>query len=197
MMDFFTHLWKSLGLSAQSRLLITCLTFLFSSMVWAGDITIKEASLVPVADNYVLNIDFDANLGEEVEAAMHKGVALHFLIEFKLFKPRKYWFDDEITSSRQHVVLSYHALSRQFLLKREGIQQTFTSWQEAREAFTRLRDWNVFSKELVKKGGPFQAAVLIRLDPSRLPKPLQLEASSSGIWNLTSLPYQWQPGFPP
>jgi hypothetical protein len=191
--------WKNPLFNQQAlSLLCGCLALLMVVSVWAAEnFAIKEAALVPVGENYMLNIDFDAQLGDEIEAALHKGVALNFLIEFKLSLPRKYWFDDEVASGRQHVVLSYHALSRQYLVNREGRQQAFGTWQEAKEAFTHVREWSVFTKELVKKGGAYQAAILIRLDQSRLPKPLQIEASSSETWNLSSEPYLWQPSFAP
>lgn len=199
MMASFMRFWKNpLIKQVTLRLLGTALALLLAVPAWAaGNFTIKEAVFAPIAENYVLNIDLTAQLGDEIEAALHKGVALDFLIEYKLSKPRKYWFDDEIASGRQQVVLSYHALSRQYLVKRENRQKSFATWQEAKDEFTHVRDWNVFSKELVKKGDTYQAAVLIRLDPSRLPKPLQIEASSSEVWNLSSEPYLWQPGFTP
>ncbi|MEQ1600781.1 MAG: DUF4390 domain-containing protein [Methylophilaceae bacterium] len=195
----FMHFWKNPLFNQMAlKLLGGALALLLSASVWAaGNFSIKEAVLIPAAESYMLNIDFDAKLGEEVEAALHKGVALNFLIEFKLSKPRKYWFDDEIASARQQVVLSYHALSRQYLIHRENRQKAFVTWQEAKDEFTHVRDWNVFSKESVKKGELYQAAVLIRLDQSRLPKPLQIEASSSEVWDLSSEPYLWQPSFTP
>ncbi|WP_371440357.1 DUF4390 domain-containing protein [Methylovorus sp. MM2] len=161
----------------------------------ASSLHIKTAELVATNESYALHADFDLNLSAEVEDALSKGIPLTFLIEFQLLSPRKYWFDDEIISASSQVTLSYHALSRQYLVNRNNHQQTFVSLQEAKEELSHLRDWQVLDKTLLKKGEIYHAGLRIRLDQSKLPKPLQVEALGSANWDMISERYHWTPAF--
>lgn len=169
--------------------------FFVTTLAWADSsgLGIKTAELVATDDAYVLNADFELDLSDAVEEALNKGVPLNFLIEFQLTSPQKYWFDDEIVTESSQVTLSYHALSRQYLLNRGNHQQSFVSLQEAKDEFSRLRDWRVFEKSLLKKGEVYHAALRVRLDQSKLPKPLQVDAIGSEDWRLVSERHRWVP----
>lgn len=179
---------------------LLCLLFfvLFAvPLAWAdaSSLNIKTAELVAADEAYVLNADFDLNLSGVVEEAVNKGVPLNFLIEFQITSPRRYWFDDEIVTVTNIVIISYHALSRQYLINRDNHQQSFASLQEAKAEFSHLREWQVVEKDLLKKGENYQAALRVRLDQSKLPKPLQVDALGSEDWNIVSERYHWTPTF--
>jgi len=161
----------------------------------ASNIHIKNAELSQLEDAYVLNSEFDISLSPFIEDALNKGIPLTFLVEFQLSTPRKYWFDDEVVSQSHHVTLSYHALSRQYLVKRSGRQQSYSSLQKAKEDLSKIKDWSVFDKRALKKGEAYQAALRVRLDQSKLPKPLQVEAAGSEDWSILSERYRWIPSF--
>lgn len=172
------------------------LGLLFVSLLsWAAasSLQIKTAELIATDEAYLLNADFELNLSEEAEDALNKGVQLNFLVEFQLYRPRKYWFDDEVVTRTDHVAFSYHALSRQYLLNRNNHQQTFTSLQEAKEEFVSLRGWKVIDKSMLSKDETYGAKLRIRLDTSKLPKPIQVDALGSESWNLVSQRYHWKP----
>jgi uncharacterized protein DUF4390 len=191
MMDSFMRYYKKTKTLANWF----CFLFFITTMAWAdsGSLGIKTAELVAVDDAYLLNADFELNLSDAVEEALNKGVPLNFLIEFQLTSPREYWFDDEIVTVSTPVTFSYHALSRQYLINRGNHQQSFVSLQEAKDEFARLRDWRVFEKSLLKKGEAYHAALRVRLDQSKLPKPLQVDAIGSEEWHLVSERYRWVP----
>ncbi len=179
---------------------LLCLLFivLFSvPLVWAAtsNLSIKSAELVAADEAYLLNAEFELNLSGAAEDAVNKGVPLNFLIEFQLTSPRRYWFDDEIVTITSEVTVSYHALLRQYLINRDDHQQSFASLQEAKAEFVHLRDWQVFEKDLLQKGDTYQAALRIRLDQSKLPKPLQVDALGSEDWNMVSERHRWTPAF--
>jgi hypothetical protein len=193
MMAFFMHCYK------KTKVLVCLLFFaLFTvPLVWAAasSLSIKSAELVAVDEAYVLNADFDLNLSGAVEEAVNKGVPLNFLIEFQITSPQRYWFDDEIVTATSKVTVSYHALSRQYLINRDNHQQSFASLQEAKAEFSHLREWQVLEKNLLKKGENYRAALRVRLDHSKLPKPLQVDALGSEDWNMVSERYRWTPAF--
>jgi hypothetical protein len=161
----------------------------------SSNIHIKSAELTLVEDAYVLNSEFDISLSPFIEDALNKGIPLTFLVEFQLSTPRKYWFDDEVVSQSHHLTLSYHALSRQYLINRSGRQQSYSSLQKAKEDLSKIKDWAVLDKRVLKKGEAYQAALRVRLDQSKLPKPLQVEAAGSEDWSILSERYRWIPSF--
>lgn len=187
MTDFFTRCCKKLSL--------LLLLSLFTLTAVADGIQVKSAELVPLESAYALNADFDVDFSPEVESALSKGVQLAFLLEFQLVSPRRYWFDDEITTTSEHIQLSYHALSRQYLINIGQHQKSFATLQEAREELGRVRDWVVLEKADIAKDEPYQAVVRFRLDHSRLPKALQVEVLGSDKWALVSERYRWTPTF--
>ena len=166
---------------------------LSSSMVFAAtnSITIKQADLQLIDDFYLLNAEISIDFDAEIEEAINKGVPLHFLIEFQVVSPRKYWFDDEIITTTNRVVLSYHALTKQYLVNRETHQKSFETLDEAVDELLQLTDLKVFEKVLIEKDANYKAALLMRLDQTKLPKAIQVDAIASEKWNITSQKYEW------
>ena len=166
---------------------------LSSSIVFAAtnSILIKEADLQLVDDFYLLNAEISIDFDAEIEEAINKGVPLHFLIEFQVVSPRKYWFDDEIITTTNRVVLSYHALTKQYLVNRETHQKSFETLDEAVDELLQLTDLKVFEKVLIEKDANYKAALLMRLDQTKLPKAIQVDAIASEKWNITSQKYEW------
>ncbi len=189
MMAFFTRSFKKLShLFCIGLLLLGAAAFAFAA---SSSISIKSAELQPLDEYYSLNADVDINLDNEIEEAVNKGVPLNFLVEFQIVSPRKYWFDDEIVTASQNVILSYHALTRQYLVKRGSHQQSFETLSEATQELAELNEWKVVEKSLLEKGEVYNAALLIRLDQTKLPKAIQVDTIASEKWNLTSQKFEW------
>jgi hypothetical protein len=182
-MAFFMRYFKKL-----SVLLLLCAT----SLAYAGSsIQIKSAELQPQEEHYSLNAEVEINFDNEIEEAINKGVPLNFLVEFQIASPRKYWFDDEIVTISQNVTLSYHALAKQYLVNRGTHQKSFETLSEAKQALAELSDWKVVEKSLIEKNEVYNAALLIRLDQTKLPKAIQVDAIASEKWNLSSQKFEW------
>lgn len=156
-----------------------------------SSIRIKSAELQLLDDYYSLSADAEISFDKEIEDAVNKGVPLSFLIEFQIVRPRKYWFDDEIVTISQDVTLSYHALSRQYLVNRGAHQQSFESLAEAAQALGQIDEWKVVEKSALEKGETYRAAMLIRLDQTKLPKAIQVDTIGSEKWNLISQKFEW------
>ena len=56
-----------------------------------------------------------------------------------------------------------------------------------------IDDWKVLDKSQIEKGGVYKAALLMRLDQTKLPQALQVEAIGSESWNLSSQKLEWFP----
>ena len=187
-MAFFMRFCKKFSL-----LLLICVIILPFTLVFAGgsSINIKSAELELQDDYYGLNADVDMSLDKEIEDAINKGVPLNFLIEFQIVSPRKYWFDDEIVTITHSISLSYHALSRQYLVNRGAHQQSFASLSEAMQELVALDDWRVVDKSLLEKPELYKAALLIRLDQTKLPKAIQVDTIASEKWSISSQKFEW------
>jgi len=177
------------------QFLLICFLALFTTIALASgsSLNIKSAELVAVEDAFALNADVDIKFSSAIEEAISKGFELNFLIEFQLAKPRKYWFDDEIVTVTHEVSLSYHALSRQFLVIRGDQQKTFVRLDEALDDLSDISGLKVFKKSEIEKGEPYKAALLMRLDTKKLPQALQGDAIGSDEWKMSSQRFEWMP----
>jgi hypothetical protein len=162
------------------------------SAAFAGDIGMREIRLAPADDGgFALAADFDLEFSQRLEEAVGKGLALHFVVEFELTRPRWYWFDEKVAKASQTWRLTYHALTRQYRLSTGLLHQSFTSLAEALRVLSRLRHWQVVEPGLVQPGEAFIAGLRIYLDVSQLPKPFQVEALSNKDWVLAADWKRW------
>jgi hypothetical protein len=183
-MAFFMRYFKKISILL---LLVTASLALAA----ANSINIKSAELQPLEDYYSLSAEVEISFDAEIEEAINKGVPLNFLVEFQIVSPRQYWFDDEIVTTSQNVMLSFHALTKQYLVNRGAHQKSFETLSEAKLELAELSDWKVVEKSLIEKNEVYNAALLIRLDQTKLPKAIQVDAIASEKWNLTSQKFEW------
>ena len=156
-------------------------------------IIIKNADLKASGNHYLLNADLEIALGEEVEMAINKGVPVEFVYEFELLRPRVLWFDAVVASAKTRIKVSYHALSRQYLVTQDGRQTSHDILSEAMIELVQLYDWHVFDQSDTERGEKYVAELTVNLDKTKLPKAIQVDAIGSVNWNLVSEPYTWLP----
>ena len=154
--------------------------------VHADGIYVKHADLSANEEWYYLNADLIVGLTPALEDALNKGISLNFLVEFEMTRSRWYWLDESIASVRQNLRISYHALTRQYHFSGNSGNKAFNALAEAKDELTRIGDWKVLDRNLLKKGTPYNAAIRMKLDIKQLPKPLQVEALGSKDWDLSS-----------
>lgn len=180
--------WRSLRFCLW---LFLVTTMGLSSPAWAGAIGIINPQLHEASEaGYVLSADFRIDFNSRLEEAVAKGVALYFVMEFELERPRWYWMDEKVASRSQTWRLSYHALTRQYRLSTGTLHQSFASLEEALQMLARVRRWQVVDQAL-KPGDSYQAGLRLRLDISQLPKPFQVSALANRDWNLNSDWMRW------
>jgi hypothetical protein len=158
----------------------------------------RAEGIVPVVakvesgdDGYRLDAEFDIQFSPRLEEAVNRGVALYFVVEFELSKPRWYWFDEKPVQLSQTYKITYTPLLRQYRLSVGSAYQNFRRFDDVVLALSRVRGWPVAEKGALRKEGGYQAAIRMRLDTAQLPKPFQLNAVASRDWNLASDWYRW------
>ena len=155
-----------------------------SLAAFADPIEVRNASLVAGDEGLAFNADFALDLSARLEQALNSGVALHFVVEFELVRPRWYWFDEKLASERMQWRLVYHALSRQYRASRGTLYQNFFSLTEALRTIGTVRNWAV--AERIRPDGAYYAMARMRLDTAQLPKPFQVSALTDREWTLAS-----------
>jgi hypothetical protein len=152
----------------------------------AENIEIRSASIALRDDVYALDTDFDISLTPTLEEILAKGVALNFLLEVDVIRPRWYWLNEKVANVQQQYKLSYNSLTRQYRISLGTLFQNFPTVAEAVRFISRVRNLPVAEKNALQPGVAYQASLRMRLDVSQLPKPFQITAFGSREWNLNS-----------
>lgn len=188
MMAFSMHFYRK---TKHLFYVLGLLLLMHTTAVFANSLHIRSANLITFENEVLLNADVEINFSHEMEKAILKGFTFNFLIEFQLISPRKYWFDDELATAVQQVSLSYHALSRQYIVVRNDQQRTYASLDAAIEDLSIIQDMKVFEKTDVEKNESYKAVLMMRLDQKKLPKALQVESMASNDWKMSSQRFEW------
>lgn len=170
---------------ASRYFVVLCLTFI-ALFAQAENIEVRSAAIALREDAYSLDVDFEITLTPTLEEILAKGVALNFLLEIDVIRPRWYWLNDKVVSATQQYKLSYNSLTRQYRISLGTLFQNFATVGEAVRFISRVRNFPVAEKSALQPGTNYQAAVRMRLDVSQLPKPFQITALGSREWNLSS-----------
>ncbi len=177
--------------------------WLCTSVVFAEGITISKAEARLTEEGYQLSADFDIQLSQTVEKALKSGVTLNFVSELAINRSRWYWLETDVARDEQVAKLSFNALTQQYRITRGSLFQSFHELKDALLVLGHQIAQPVPVALLDKKGGGYFSRLLkkgseccsafaqMRLDVTRLPKPLQVNALTNEDWNLESAPYRW------
>ncbi|MEY4920989.1 MAG: hypothetical protein RLZZ564_517 [Pseudomonadota bacterium] len=191
MTDSFMHCLKKIKLSIFFSF---WMILFFSSTTIASDnsLIIKTAEINSQFEAYFLNADFDLSFNDDLDEAIKKGIPVNFIIEFELKKPRKYWFDEEVTKKTKEILLTYHALSKQFTLtESENRLIAFDNLTQAKNELKKIKNWRIFDKSQIDDTEKYSAYLQVKLDQTKLPKQLQVDITSNQEWQLASKQFQW------
>ena len=191
MTDSFMHCLKKIKLSIFFSF---WMILFFSSSTIAADnsLAIKNAEINSQFEAYFLNADFDLSFNDDLDEAIRKGIPINFIIEFELKKPRKYWFDEEVAKKTKEILLTYHALSKQFILSEsENHLIAFDNLTQAKNELKRIKNWRIFDKSQIDDTDKYSAYLQVKLDQTKLPKQLQADITSNQEWQLASKQFQW------
>ena len=168
MTDSFMHCLKKIKLSIFFSF---WMILFFSSTTIASDnsLIIKTAEINSQFEAYFLNADFDLSFNDDLDEAIKKGIPINFIIEFELKKPRKYWFDEEVTKKTKEILLTYHALSKQFTLtESENRLIAFDNLTQAKNELKKIKNWRIFDKSQIDDTEKYSAYLQVKLDDSSL-----------------------------
>jgi len=158
----------------------------------AGMPSRSRPSTFPVAcTRRALSAEFDLTFTSTLEEALQKGIPLYVTIEFELMRPRWYWLDEKISQWSITYRVSYSALTRQYRVATGALGQAFESLEEVERFIGRVASRPVARADALVKGSRYDAALRIKLDVDKLPKPFQIDALASREWQLASDWHRW------
>ncbi len=175
-------------------LLALCLFWCSTVLMSAEGIHVKSAEILRNGGDYYLDANFEVELTHTLEDALNKGLALHFVVELELIRPRwytLYLWNKLVLEFEQQYRLSYNALTRQYRLSLGAFHQNFDTLNDALAVMGRLRPRFLADVDLLDQGKVYEAAIRMRLDVAQLPKPFQINALASRDWNLASEWFRW------
>ncbi len=186
MTAFFTRLSRN---AVKAALLLACTFFLTTAQ--GASIEPVRAELLPTEDGYSLSAVFRVELGPRVEEAVVHGTPLYFNLELEVLRPRWYWINEHVADHSLTYRLSYHALTQEYRLATGGLVRRFSSLRDAVAALSRISALPVFDRTDLKPGEPYQGAVRLSFDRSKLPKPFQVDAIVNQDWQIDSKVMRW------
>lgn len=141
--------------------------------------------------NWELGADLDLQLSASLESALQRGVPLYFTLRFVVTRPRWYWLDADVVDIQRDYRVSYHALTRQYRVSVGALALSYPNLAEAMRAVASVRSWPVAEAARLRPGERYRARLELRLDSSRLPKPLQINLIGPGDWS-SEVATEWE-----
>ncbi|GHT85608.1 hypothetical protein AGMMS49960_15670 [Betaproteobacteria bacterium] len=172
-------------------ILALCLSLLIPLPAMADDSRITYAEIVSADATYILNADFALDFNPRLEEALAHGVALHFVAEIKIERPRWYWLDEVVVDQRLEFRLAYHALTRSYRLNVGNLRQNFDTLRDALNVMQHIHNWQIARLHDITPGVSHQALLRFRHDTAQLPGPFQLSAVASRDWQADTGWMEW------
>jgi len=141
--------------------------------------------------SWELSADLDLQLSASLESALQRGLPLYFTLRFVVTRPRWYWLDAELVDIQRDYRVSYHALTRQYRVSVGALALSYPNLAEAMRAVASVRGWPVAEAARLRPGERYRARLDLRLDSSRLPKPLQINLIGPGDWS-SEVSAEWE-----
>jgi hypothetical protein len=185
----------------QGRFVAVVATLLALVLLWSAPsraddpaINVRSAELTLSQDGYYLDANFEIELGDTLEEALEKGVALNFVLDFDLIYERWYLlnlWNKTVADFRQQYRLTYNALTRQYRVAAGALTQNVDTLREALSMMTQIRNRFITSRDELERGRVYTAELRLQLDKSQLPKAFQVDALGAKGWSLSSDWYRW------
>ena len=150
-----------------------------------SEMQLMQAVLEPQGNDLYLSMSWEYDLPETLIDSLRRGIALYFVCEVQLQRKRWYWFDKDLGHLELVQRVSFSPLSRQYRFSRGGLSQTYDSLEQILPLTRHLIGWRIADSSVLEDSS-LELEVRMRLDISRLPKPLQVVVGGNSDWALDS-----------
>ncbi len=133
-----------------------------------------------------LSLDFSARIwpNRTVEDALQRGIAVYFVAEAAVYRPRWYWRDERVSRVSRNWRVSYQPLTNTWRVGSGGLSQTVASQSEALSLVSRISGWRITDAARRAADERYYVEFSYRLDTSQLPRPMQLSVGALNEWAL-------------
>lgn len=133
-----------------------------------------------------LTLDFGAKVwpNRTVEDALQRGIAVYFVAEATVYRPRWYWRDERIARVSRSWRVSYQPLTSTWRVGYGGLSQTVSSQTEALGLASRIVGWKLADAQRLGPDEQYYVEFSYKLDTSQLPRPMQLNVGALNEWSL-------------
>ncbi len=162
---------------------------------WA-EFSVQTASPAILAEpanerTLAINARLALQLNPATEEALHNGIPLEIVTDIVLLRQRWWWTNKPITDRTLRRRLSFHALSRQYLISGYTVQQGAESFGSLALALAYVGNLSRLElplppNKLIIPDARHQLRVRVRLDIESLPTVMRPLAYASPSWRLSS-----------
>lgn len=170
--------------------LVTVLVGGVAPYAQATDPAVQQVQVIAEGNLLLLDADVDMTLPPQLEQAAARGVPLFFTSEVEVIRPRWYWMDEELLSSRVTWRISQNVLTRQWRASAGSLALPFDSLQDALSVVRHMRRWPIAQRDELPVG-LFKGRLRVRLDVSQLPKTFQANALNGADWGWSTRWYEF------
>ncbi len=151
-------------------------------------INVKSAVVRTQDDAYVMDAEFEFSLTAPLEEALVRGTPLYFVLETDVTRNRPYWFDEHVPSPSFVRRLTFAALTNSYRVDTGsiGTPNSYPTLDEALRQIRLVRGRTLLDKRELRGGDRYEVSLRLKLDTTRLPKPLQVNTLVSREWTLSS-----------
>ena len=154
-----------------------------------NNMQLMQAVLEPQGKDLYLSLSWEYDLPETLIDSLRRGIALYFVCEVRLQQKRWYWTDKDLAYQELVQRISFSPLTRQYRFSRGGLSQTHDKLEQILPITRHLIGWRIADSSVLDSSS-LELEVRMRLDLSRLPKPLQVVVGGNSDWELDS---DWVP----
>ena len=166
-----------------------------SASVADAEFTVTNVEPRLAAEALALSGALDLVLSAKVEEALSKGIPMEVIVDINLYRERPVVWDARIQTWVLRRRISYHALSRQYLLMGHRPEATavesFVSLQSALTSMGSLDELSFPLNREFDSDSNYYVEVRASLDIESLPAPLRPVAYTSLAWHLNSGWTEW------
>lgn len=164
----------------------------------ADDINITHAALEFDNDRVLINANAVIELNSTIERGLKSGVPLEFIVDVRIIRPERWWFDQTLVASQRRYSLTYYELTRHYRVSviDEDITVNFRSLLTALEYLGDIEGIQIpgsgdSADQSWLSVPDAQGAISVYLDTASLPLPLRPQLLVSDRWRLRSEEYRW------
>lgn len=177
--------WTRRKLCAMAATASLAAFFPLAAHAETSEIQLMQAVLEPRGEDLFLSMSWEYDLPDTLLDSLRRGIALYFVCEVRLQRSRWYWFDENLGHQELVQRISFSPLTRQYRISRGGLSQTYNTLDQVLSITRHLIGWRI-ADSVVLKDSSLDLEVRLRLDASRLPKPLQVVVGGNSDWVLDS-----------